>query len=43
VQTTLKDGYVFPREVSVAAGKRGILFTDYFRRTTTVTELVIYR
>ena len=43
IETSLEDGYIFPREVTVVAGRRGILFTEYYRRKTTVSELAIAR
>ena len=43
VETSLEDGYVFPKEITVTAGKRGILFTDYYRRKTTISDLDISR
>lgn len=43
IETVLEDGFVFPSEVIVVAGRRGILFTEYYRRKTTVSELVITR
>jgi len=43
IETTLEDGYVFPKKIAVAAGKRGVLFTDFYRRETTISELAIYR